>query len=456
MTMLPEPPLSGTEMWRVLSTTTNHATAAYNNPYFSAYELSQRYDKDVVKGQLKLKWDVTNKLSLQGRFSGVINKLFEDRESPKSYLNYGDPPEGDYKTWNNARVNIDNDVLLSHHNQPGSDFVFTLNAGASTFYHRYQQEYNATDGLIVPEVYSLNNSAGNFIASTYLQERAIRSVYGMANLDWKDALFLTVAARNDWSSTLSTLNNSYYYPSVSLSGLVSNMIKMPEIVDYLKVYGSWAEVSSDLNPYQIAPVYANSGSYGGLPRITYPSGIVNPAIEPEKSISLEVGLASQLLKSRLGFDFPYYQVVDENQILDLSISEASGFTSRKVNGNQYTTEGFELILNAVPVKSSRLQWSTQLNLSHMVKRLSGIYGGEEKYGNYSLNERIDNFYSTAWMKAPEGSPILNETTGLPVRDPFPRAFGHSEPDLRFGWTNSLKFGKLDIQVVFAGWLDYVL
>lgn len=193
-----------------------------------------------------------------------------------------------------------------------------------------------------------------------------------------------------------------------------------------------------------------------MPRITYPSGIVNPAIEPEKSISLEVGLASQLLKSRLGFDFPYYQVVDENQILDLSISEASGFTSRKVNGNQYTTEGFELILNAVPVKSSRLQWSTQLNLSHMVKRLSGIYGGEEKYGNYSLNERIDNFYSTAWMKAPEGSPILNETTGLPVRDPFPRAFGHSEPDLRFGWTNSLKFGKLDIQVVFAGWLDYVL
>ena len=77
-------------MWRVLSTTTNHATAAYNNPYFSAYELSQRYDKDVVKGQLKLKWDVTNKLSLQGRFSGVINKLFEDRESPKSYLNYGE------------------------------------------------------------------------------------------------------------------------------------------------------------------------------------------------------------------------------------------------------------------------------------------------------------------------------------------------------------------------------
>ena len=434
----------------------NYNYAWYNNPYFSAYELNQRYDKDVVKGQLKLKWDVANNLSIQGRSSAVINKLFENRESPKSYLNYGDPREGDYKTWNNSRVNIDNDVLLSYHNQLGTNFVFTLNTGASTFYQRHQQEYNATDGLIVPEVYSLNNSAGNFIASTHLQERAIRSIYGMGNLDWKDALFLTFAARNDWSSTLSASNNSYFYPSLSLSGLVSNMVALPVMVDYLKVYGSWAEVSSDLNPYQISPVYANSGSYGGLPRIGYPSGIINPGIAPEKSTSLEVGMAAQLLKSRLGFDFTYYQVVDENQILDLSISEASGFTSRKVNGNEYTTTGFELMLNAVPVKTSRLQWSTQLNLSHMVKRLTGIYGDEEKYGNFTLDERVDNYYSTAWMKAPDGALILNEATGLPVQDPFPRSFGHTEPDLRFGWTNSVKVGKLDIQADFDGMLGGVL
>jgi TonB-linked SusC/RagA family outer membrane protein len=434
----------------------NFNYAWYNNPYFAAHELNQRYDKDVMKGQMKLKWDIANNLSIQGRTSGVINKVFENRESPKTYLNYGDPREGDYKTWNNSQVNIDNDVLLSYNNQLASELVFTLNTGASTFYKRYQQEYNATDGLIVPKVYSLNNSAGNVIASTYVQEKAIRSVYGMANFDWKDALFLTVAARNDWSSTLPGDNNSYFYPSASLSGMVSNMVKLPDFVDYLKVYGSWAEVSSDLDPYKIAAAYSNNGNYGGVTRLTYPSGIINPAIEPEKSTSYELGLASNFASNRIGFDLTYYNVVDENQIIDLSISEASGFTSRKVNGNEYTTQGYELMVNAVPVKSASFQWNMSVNMSHMVKRITDIYGGAEKYGDYSLNERVDNYYSTAWMKAPDGQLIVREDTGLPVRDPFPRAFGHTEPDVRFGFINNIKYGRFQVNVDFDGVIGGVL
>jgi TonB-linked SusC/RagA family outer membrane protein len=434
----------------------NFNYAWYNNPYFASHELNQRYDKDVMKGQLKLKWDIANNLSIQGRTSGVMNKLFENRESPKTYLNYGDPREGDYKTWNNSKVTIDNDVLLSYNNQLANELVFTLNAGASNFYKRYQQEYNATDGLIVPEVYSLNNSEGNVIASTYLQEKAVRSVYAMANFDWKDALFLTVAARNDWSSTLPGDNNSYFYPSASLSGMVSNMVKLPDFVDYMKVYSSWAEVSSDLDPYKIASAYSNNGNFGGVTRLTYPSGIVNPAIAPEKSTSFEMGLATNFAKNRIGFDLTYYNVVDENQIIDLSISEASGFTSRKVNGNEYTTQGFELMVNAMPIKTASLQWNMNVNMSHMIKRITGIYGGEEKYGNYALNERVDNFYSTAWMKSPDGQLIVREDTGLPVRDPFPRAFGHTEPDLRFGFINNVKLGRFQLNVDFDGVIGGVL
>ncbi len=434
----------------------NYNYAWYNNPYFAAYELTQKYDKDVVKGQVTLKWDLANNLSVQGRSSAVINKIFEDRKSPKSYLNYDDPREGDFKTWNTGQVNLDNDILLTWNSHLAPELLFTVNTGASTFYKRYQQELNATDGLIVPEVYSLNNSEGNIIASTYEQEKTIRSVYGMVNLDWKDAVFLTYAARNDWSSTLPGNNNSYFYPSVSVSSMVSNLIKLPSFIDYLKIYGSWAQVSSDLDPYKIAATYSNNGNYGGATRLEYPSGIVNPDIEPEKSTSFELGLSSYFAKNRIGFDFTYYKVIDENQILDLSISEASGFSSRKVNGNGYTTEGFEVMVNAIPIKTTSLNWSINLNMSHMVKRITEIYGGTAKYGNYSLNERIDNYYNTGWMKAPNGKVILSKETGLPVKDPFQQRFGHTEPDVRFGFINSIKYKRFKIDVDFDGAIGGVM
>lgn len=434
----------------------NYNYAWYNNPYFAAHELTQKYDKDVVKGQVRLKWDLANNLSVQGRSSAVINKLFEDRKSPKSYLNYGDPREGDFKTWNTSQVNLDNDLLVTWNNHLASELLFTVNAGTSTFYKRYQQEYNATDGLIVPEVYSLNNSAGNVIATTYEQEKTIRSVYGMVNLDWKDAVFVTYAARNDWSSTLPGHNNSYFYPSLSISSMVSNLIKLPSFMDYLKVYGSWAQVSSDLDPYRIAASYANNGNYGGITRLTYPSGIINPDIEPEKSSSFEIGISSFFAKNRIGIDFTYYNVIDENQIIDLSISEASGFTSRKVNGNEYTTEGFEIMVNAYPVKTSSLNWGINLNVSQMVKRITEIYGGADKYGNYALNERIDNYYSTGWMKAPNGKVILSRETGLPIKDPFPQKFGHTEPDVRFGFINTVKFKRFKVDVDFDGAIGGVM
>jgi TonB-linked SusC/RagA family outer membrane protein len=432
----------------------NYNYAWYNNVYFAAYELNQKHDANKINGQIKLKWDITDDLSVQARSSGVIDDIFQNRESPKSYLNYGDPREGDYKTWNTNKLNVDNDILVSYKNDVSEKFQFSANAGASQFYRKYQQEYNATDGIVVPWVYSLNNTMGNVKALTYYEQREIRSVFGTVTLDMIDAFFLTLTARNDWSSTLPKSNNSYFYPSVSLSTLVSNLVELPDVFDYLKLYGSWAEVSSDLSPYQTSSYYNNSGSYSGLPRVTYPSGIINPNIKPEKSTSFELGVSSVFYSNRLSFDFTYYNIVDENQIINLPTSEASGFSTRRVNGNQYTTNGFEIMLNANPVRSNELRWDIGLNWTTSVKKITEIYGGASKFGNYSLNERIDNYYATGWMKSQDGQVILNENTGLPVRDAFPQMHGHLDPNWRFGLQNNFAYKgfkiAMDIDGVFGG------
>jgi len=434
----------------------NFNYAWYNNPYFAAEELNQKYDSDVLNGQLKLSWDVTKDLSVHVRTSAVRKDLFEDRASPKTYLNYGDPRDGDYKTWNSDWMTIDNDVLATYKKQLSSSLNMTVNAGASNYYRSYGQYYNATDGLIVPYVYSLSNTKGNVKATSYVENRAVRSGYGTLNFDLLDAFYLNFAARNDWSSTLPESNRSYFYPSVSLSTVVSNLIDMPEVVDYLKVYGSWAEVSSDLNPYQVSSYYSNAGTYNGTTMLSYPSSINNPNIKPEKSTSFELGLSSSLVKNRLSLDLTYYNVVDENQIINLPLSESTGSTSMKVNGNEYTTNGFEIVLSANPIRQTNFNWNITTNWDTRVKKITQIYGDAARYGNYSLNERVDNYYSTGWLKNADGKVILSESTGLPVRNPYQEMFGHLDPDWRFGIQNRLSYKKFAVDIDFDGAIGGVI
>ncbi|MBG49329.1 MAG: SusC/RagA family TonB-linked outer membrane protein [Pseudozobellia sp.] len=423
--------------------------AWYNNPYFAAYELNQEYDANVINSQLKLNYKVTDQFNLQARGSAVIKDVFEDRESPKTYLNYGDPREGDYKTWNSERLTVDYDILATYQKELSENFAFDINAGAASHYQKYQQEYNATDGLVAPFVYSLNNTSGNIKGSTYYWQKTINSIYATMGIDIYNALFLNFSARNDWSSTLPEENRSYFYPSVSASLVLSNILTMPEGVDYLKVFGSWAEVSSDLDPFQLNSFYNNNGFFGSNPRLTYPSGLVNSMIEPQKSTSFEIGTSASFFKNRLKLDFTYYNTIDTNQIIDLPVSEASGFSQRKVNGNEYTTDGFEVALNLSPVRTDNFSWNSNINWTKWVKKITDIYGDQDRYGNLRLDDRADSYYGTVWQKSPEGQLILNDS-GLPIFDNYDQYLGHFEPDWQLGFLNSFKYKDWTLDVGIDG------
>lgn len=424
--------------------------AWYNNPYFAAYELEQKHDRTVNDGLIKLNWQVLPNLNLQGRLSARESKINEDMQSPKSYMNYGDSRNGDYKIWNKSQLNVDADVLASYSRAFTSDVFFTANVGASTFYRKYQEEYSSTDGLIVPFVYSLNNTQGAVTATNNLKEKSIRSAYGTVNIDFYDAVFLNLTARNDWSSTLPTSHNSYFYPSVSLSTLVSQYVKLPKAIDYLKVYGSWAQVSSDLDPYSIYSTYEKGTTYGSIPSVYYPSGLVNPDIKPEKSTSYEFGLSTSFFKNKVGLDVTYYHIKDENQIIDLSVSDASGFSSRKVNGNIYNTNGLEVIASYQAFNNKNFGWNISANWSTSIKKLSEIYGGQTKYGNLELNDRADSYYATVWQKSADGQLILDAVSGLPIKDTYKKNLGHLDPSWRLGFQNRFKIKDFKVDVDIDG------
>lgn len=428
----------------------NYNYAWYNNPYFAAYELNQMHNKNTFDGLMRLAWTVTPGLTLQARANLRNTSLFEDMQSPKSYMNYGDSRNGDYKNWNSNQTNFDADFLSTYTKDLSDKVAFTLNAGASKFSRNYNQQFQSTDGIIVPYIYSLNNTQGPVQASNNLQQKEIQSVYGSANLDLFNAVYLNVTARNDWSSTLPSVSNSYFYPSASISTILSQYLKMPKAVDYIKLNASWAQVSNDLAPYSIQSVYSKDITYGSIPSVSYASGLVNPLINPEKSTSYEFGLSSGLFKNKLSLDLTYYNIIDENQIIDLSVSQASGFATRKVNGNKYQTNGYEVVLGVKPITNKNFSWDLNINGSSSIRKLKEIYNNNAKFGNLVVGDRADSYFSTVWEKSADGQLILDKNSGLPIRDPFQRKVGNLDPTWRFGFQNRFKIKDFVINVDIDG------
>ncbi len=433
----------------------NYNYAWYNNPYFAIMKAKRIEHREVMTEQVRLSYQLLPNLTLMGRASvrDVHNNM--ETKIPKSFMNYGDSRLGDYKVLNIRQRNVDADLLATYTKDVLPEVLLTANLGASVFYRNYRNDYASTDGLNVPDIYSLNNSTGQILTfnSNYpwygtRNEKEIRSVYASLTFDISKYAYLTLTGRNDWSSTLAKGNNSYFYPSVAVSTVVSDYVKLPSFVDQLKLRASWATVSSDLDPYQIQQVYSKLANWGAVTQVAYPNDLINPDIKPQKTSSADLGLSFSLFR-RLDFDFSYYRNVDSNQILDMIISPSSGFSSRKVNGNKYTTNGFEFMVNARAIAQKDFKWDVSLNLSHSVKKLTEIYGGETYYGDYKVNDRFDDYYATVWQRNPEGKVIV-DGTGQPIRDPYQRKVGHANPDLRYGLQNVFKYKDFTLNVDFDG------
>lgn len=439
----------------------NYNYAWYNNPYFAIMQAKHKENRNVVTGMVRLNYKLSDHFNLMGRVSVRDKDQLTQNMIPKSYMNYGDSRAGDYKVWNIRQTNVDADALATYKDDLFDNIHLTVNAGASVFHREYRNDFESTDGLTVPGVYSLTNSTGPIIVfksgnSVWgaRNKKEIRSLYGSVNLDFDKYAYLSITGRNDWSSTLNMGNNSYFYPSVSLASVISNYIELPKSIDFLKVYGSWTTVSSDLDPYQIQQVYSKEESFGSTTMVSYPSVLVNPNIKPQKTTSLEFGISSSLFR-RVSLDLSYYHSLDENQILNMDISQASGFNQRKVNGNEYTTNGFEIMAGIKAIQSKDFGWNFKLNGSHRVKKLTGIYGGEQYSGNLKKGDRADEYYATVWQRSADGKLIV-DATGQPIKDSYKRSVGHLDPNWRFGWENTFHYKDFKMDVNIDGALGGVI
>lgn len=391
-----------------------------NNPYFLANEVNNGFNRDRIFGNLRAKLQLTPEFSLMGRYS--LDRYSEKRETKIAPSYTRETNNGAYGIVNlaNSEQNID---VLATYSKTLKDFSFSLSGGGNVLYGQSSFISNSSKssvGLIVPNVYTVSNiKAGALDFNSARTEKALYSAYGMLNLGYKDMIYLDLTARNDWSSTLPQENQSYFYPSASMSLLASEMFDFGRSVSLVKLRGGWAKVGNDADPYQLFPTYNDIGQWGESTRLSKSGTILTPNLKPEEAISWEAGVDLSFFRNRLRFEGTYYQVDNRNQIIrNIPIAGSSGFDRININAGLISSAGWELALGFTPVRTANFNWDINANYTRNRTRLE------------SLSDGIDilRFWSDArggaWTYVGDEIGDIYDAQVLTVDDPSSPYFGY--------------------------------
>ena len=370
----------------------------YENPYYLAYGIENSFSRNRLLGNFMATWDISSNLSLMGRYS--LNKSDEVRETKMDPGFSKEPNNGSYGIVTGESIERNMDALLTYKNN-WNDFSLSTSIGGNILYSRGSSVSNSAkpgSGLIIPYVYTIQNiknTALNYSNSRY--ERAINSVYAMANMGWKDMIYLDLTARNDWSSTLPEENRSYFYPSASLSLMINNMLDLGSDVNLLKLRGGIAQVGNDTSPYSLYASYYDAGQWGEAIRLGKPGSLLNPTLLPEEATSYEIGIDFKAFDNRLRFEGTYYKEDNRNQILNPPLAGSTGFSSIKINAGLLQSKGWEFMVGYTPVKTSDWTWDLNLNFTTNNTYLLELSDGVD-FIDFWDEARVKN---TAWVKNEE-------------------------------------------------------
>ncbi len=412
-------------------------TGYYNNPYFLAYQNINTYDKDAMYGQISGDYTfIPNELSLKVRIGANSNTIASTQKIPKGFVG---TPLGNYTISDNRNLTINNDAILSFTKKIMQNFSINAIAGASYYYNSALTNSLATNGLVTPLVYNMANSLNAVTASNSIAESQTKSLYANVDFQFWKPLFLSITGRNDWASTLPVANNSYFYPSASLSLVLSDWLKLPEAMNFLKVRASVAQVNtgntgSTYGQVQTYPV----SMYNNMPIMTAPRSLIPDNLLPGASRSYEFGGNIAFFKNRLSVDATYFNRLDYNNIISETVSIASGYNSVIANGRKYETRGLELTLNTVPVKTANFQWDLNVNAFKWHKYLRELENALTQDGYIKLGSRTDQIYATPILKNPDGEMILGNN-GLNQLDPYKRYTGNYDPDFMYGIQSQVRY-----------------
>ncbi len=435
----------------------------FDNPFFIMYENRNSFNRDRVFGNLSLKHQFTENLSLAVR-SGM-DYSSETRQLRRAFSS-NRFKNGGYAEHDVLYREVNTDFLLNYKKIFGNVSV-DISLGGNRLDQKASTKQSQTVNLAQPGIFNLNNAASPIDVFQFESRKRINSFYGIAKLGYRDFLFLDITGRNDWSSALATPfsvdGTSFFYPSASASFILSEVAKLPETFSYVQMRASVAQVGNDTQPYQTSGAFISQTPYNGQPTFSNQNFIPNANLKPEQTTSYEVGADIRFLKDRIRLDATYYNNLTQDQIISLPIAISSGYNQQVVNGGEVRTRGVELILNATPVLNSNFKWNTTFNFStsrseveslpqadgRLTLAYSRIYDSANQTVWFQVEEggRIGDIYGTGYRKTEDGQFILTPS-GSYIADNTLKKIGNYNPDFMLGWNNNFTYKNWNLSFLF--------
>ncbi len=434
-----------------------------DNPYVQAYEMLNASKRHGVIGTVQASYDFNKEWDVLVRTSLDFSYDARSQRRPKETNKFKD---GMYREQNIFAEEQTSDFLINYKNSRHDILKFTVSAGASTMQNSYNKDELRADKLLYPGVYNFANSKEVPVSLPYRRKYAVNSVYGLGTVSYKDYLFMDLTARTDWASTLAVPGEGevkgFFYPSVNLSAVMSEMFTLPETISFLKFRGSIAQVGGGgTTPYLTAYNYTSQN--------TFPSGLWNPKAIPDPNLkyestrSYELGMDFRMLKNRVGLDVAVYKNTSFDQILNSPLDPSTGYSSFILNAGVVENRGLEIAANANILKSKHgINWTTTgtfftndskvISLADSMENivLSTVYGSrgsiEARPGG-----RFGDIYGLGYVRSPEGQ-IVYDDQGYPLSGDSILYLGNATSKIKLSWGNTIKYKQFSFNILFDGQL----
>jgi len=418
------------------------------NPFWVKYNVTNFFEANQVKGLASLSYKVSPTLNVMLRQG--LNRTQNNSDEKRYFDTYVIANSGYYGIDNNQATSSNTDLLVTYNNGFG-DFNVNATFGGNIRQERYSRLNSVASELVNENVFTLNNAAqGKLSSDEDISKRDKQSLYAGADISYKNWLVLSLAGRNDWSSTLPPDNWSYPFGSIGITGIISEMVTMPSFISFLKVRGSIARTGIDPDPF-ITKEYFSINPGGSIAKSN-----VKPVdtLKPEITTSREIGFDLNLFNNRIGLEFTYYKTNSKNQLVSVAIPPASGYSSRLINAGNIQNDGIEVTLNFTPIKSADFIWTSYVNYAKNNNKVISILPGSTELilRNDFINitkivegKPYGEMYSRGLLRdSATGTPIIQDD-GKPAVTAAKNVYlGNSRPKWNGGWGNRFTYKNFSL------------
>jgi TonB-linked SusC/RagA family outer membrane protein len=436
---------------------------ALDNPNWIAKYNKYSSNVNRVYGALSVGYDITEWLNVT--LKGGVNSYTDRRKDivrsggifePLGHVTNDDitNTEQDYTLLFNVNKDINEDISFRG--------IFGGNANQRSFYRSRVTGTGIISDGFESGIYKLDATASQIANEDWTSMRRLLALYADLSFSYKDFLFLNAGARNDWSSTLPVDANNYFYPFANVSVVVSDIVGLPSVINMLKIRGAAAKVGADPSPYQTATNYNigvpfTTATGTRVNRASLSSVLGNPTLRPEFTTEYEGGLELQVLENRIGLDLTYFKRVSTDLIVNAEVPRSTGFQEQVVNFGELENRGWEVALNATPLKlANGLQWDMNIVYTRIRSEVINagpseqiIVGGPgSSLATIHMNGKpYGQIFGTKNARSPEGDLLIDPNTGMPFWLQESQIVGNPNPDFMLGWNNTISWKGITLRAL---------